>query len=111
MIKLKRVYEAPSKDDGTRVLVDRLWPRGVSKNKAKIDLWLKDIGPSDMLRTWFNHEDVKWEEFRRKYFDELRSKNEFLEQIKGQKGTVTLLFGAKNVEHNNAVALKEYLEK
>ena len=110
MITLKRIYEKPAKEDGTRILVDRLWPRGISKEEAKIDLWLKDIGPSNNLRKWFNHEDSKWEEFRKKYFEELKDKKELLEQIKKQKGTVTFLFGAKNIEHNNAVALKEYFE-
>ena len=110
MILLKRIYEKASKNDGTRILVDRLWPRGVSKEEAKIDLWLKDIGPSDELRKWFNHEDSKWEEFRKKYFKELDLKKDLIEQIKKQKGTVTLLFGAKNVEHNNAVAIRQYLE-
>ena len=110
MILLKRIYEKASKNDGTRILVDRLWPRGVSKEEAKIDLWLKDIGPSDELRKWFNHEDSKWEEFRKKYFKELDLKKDLIEQIKKQKGTVTLLFGVKNVEHNNAVAIRQYLE-
>ena len=111
MIFLKRVYEKPEKKDGTRILVDRLWPRGISKEEAKIDLWLKNIGPSNELRKWFNHEDNKWEEFRKKYFEELKDKKGLIEQIKKQEGTVTLLFGAKNVEHNNAVAIKEYLGK
>ena len=111
MIFLKRVYEKPEKKDGTRILVDRLWPRGISKEEAKIDLWLKNIGPSNELRKWFNHEDNKWEEFRKKYFEELKDKKDLIEQIKKQEGTVTLLFGAKNVEHNNAVAIKEYLGK
>ena len=110
MILLKRIYEKASKDDGTRILVDRLWPRGVSKEEAKIDLWLKDIGPSNELRKWFNHKDEKWPEFRKKYFKELDTKKDLIEQIKKQKGTVTLLFGAKNIEHNNAVAIKQYLE-
>ncbi len=110
MIFLKRVYEKASKDDGTRILVDRLWPRGISKEEAKIDLWLKDIGPSNELREWFNHEDEKWSDFRKKYFKELETKKDLIEEIKKHKGTVTLVFGAKNVEHNNAVAIKEYLE-
>lgn len=110
MIALKRIYEKPSKKDGTRILVDRLWPRGISKEEARIDLWLKDIGPSNNLRKWFNHEDSKWEEFKKKYFEELRDKKELVEQIKKREGTVTFLFGAKNIKHNNAVALKEYFE-
>ncbi|MCL5746798.1 MAG: DUF488 family protein [Patescibacteria group bacterium] len=110
MITLKRIYEKPEKEDGTRILVDRLWPRGISKEEAKIDLWLKDIGPSNNLRKWFNHEDFKWEEFKQKYFEELKDKKELVEQIKKQGKTVTFLFGAKNIKHNNAVALKEYFE-
>ena len=110
MIFLKRIYEKAEKKDGTRILVDRLWPRGVSKENAQIDLWLKDIGPSNELRKWFNHEDTKWEEFRKKYFEELKDKKDLIEEIKKQKGNVTLLFGAKNIEHNNAVAIKEYIE-
>lgn len=111
MILLKRVYEKPSKEDGTRILVDRLWPRGISKEKARIDSWVREIGPSDDLRKWFNHEDDKWEEFKKRYFRELASKNDLVEGIKKNKGTVTLVFSARNVEHNNAVALREYLEK
>ena len=110
MIALKRIYEKPSKEDGTRILVDRLWPRGISKEEARIDLWLKDIGPSNNLRKWFNHEDSKWGEFKKKYFEELKDKKELVEQIKKREGTVTFLFGAKNIKHNNAVALKEYFE-
>ena len=110
MIILKRVYEKPEKEDGTRILVDRLWPRGISKEEARIDLWLKDIGPSNNLRKWFNHEDSKWGEFKKKYFEELKDKKELVEQIKNKKGTVTFLFGAKDIKHNNAVALKEYFE-
>jgi len=113
MLKVKRVYEHPGKSDGFRILVDRLWPRGLTKAKAKIDLWLKEIAPSDALRKWSHHDPKKWLDFKKRYFAELgknpeQAKN-ILSQSKGK--TVTLLFGAKEEQHNNAVALREYLEK
>lgn len=113
MLKVKRVYEAPSKEDGFRILVDRLWVRGLTKEKAKVDLWLKDIAPSDALRKWYQHDPEKWPEFKRRYFSELKDKKEPLGliQAKAKKGTVTLLFGSKEEKINNAQALKEYLEK
>jgi uncharacterized protein YeaO (DUF488 family) len=113
MIKVKRIYEAASKEDGFRVLVDRLWPRGVSKEKAKIDLWLKDVAPSDVLRKWFGHQDERWEEFKKRYLKELKDKKELVEQLKtiDKKGAVTLLYAAKDEVRNNAVILKELLEK
>jgi uncharacterized protein YeaO (DUF488 family) len=114
MIKIKRVYEDSSKQDGYRILVDRLWPRGVSKEVAGVDLWLKEIGPSTTLRTWFSHDQKKWEGFRRKYFKELESKPDLIAQIrtlqKNEK-VITLLFGAKDELHNQAVALKEFLSE
>ncbi len=109
-INLKRVYETASKDDGVRILVDRLWPRGLSKDRAKIELWLRDVAPSNNLRRWFNHEPEKWDEFRRRYFAELTDNavaRSVLEEASGSK--VTLLFAAKDEERNNAVALREYL--
>ena len=111
-IKIKRAYEAPERSDGARVLVDRLWPRGVSKTAARIDLWLKDIAPSDALRKWFGHEPSKWNEFRKRYFRELGKRPEAMAQLKEHslKGVTTLVYGAKDEQHNNAVALKEYLE-
>ncbi|VVC75387.1 hypothetical protein AQUSIP_06770 [Aquicella siphonis] len=111
MIKVKRVYEEPDKSDGFRILVDRLWPRGVKKEKAAVDLWLKDIAPSDSLRKWFNHEPRKWSEFQKRYAKELVDKQELIKSIKkeAKSKTVTLLFGAKESEHNNAVALLNYL--
>ncbi|MDD5465957.1 MAG: DUF488 domain-containing protein [Candidatus Omnitrophica bacterium] len=111
MIKIKRIYEMPSKDDGFRVLVDRLWPRGVSKGKANIDLWLKDIAPSDVLRKWFGHKEGRWEEFEKKYRKELGDKKEPAEQLKtmDKKGVVTLLYAAKDETRNNAVILKDLL--
>ena len=111
MIRIKRIYEAPSKDDGSRVLIDRLWPRGVSKEKAKIDLWFKDIAPSDVLRKWFGHKQEQWEGFKKKYRKELDGKKELVEQLKtmNKKGVVTLLYAAKDETRNNAVVLKDML--
>ena len=111
MIKLKRIYDIPAKNDGFRVLVDRLWPRGVSKDKAKIGLWLKDIAPSDNLRTWFAHDPAKWDVFKHKYFKELDSKKAVIDEIRSRaKSGVTLLYAAKDEQHNNAQALKEYIK-
>ncbi len=112
MIKVKRVYGEPDKNDGFRILVDRLWPRGLSKNKLKIDLWLKDIAPSDELRKWFAHDQKKWSWFKERYFKELNKKSERIDLIieKARRGLVTLLYGAKDEKFNNAIALKEYLE-
>ncbi len=115
MIVLKRIYDPASQDDGKRILVDRLWPRGISKDKADIDGWLKEIAPSDELRKWFLHDPAKWEEFRNRYKNELKRKEKegLIEGLRkaGKKGKVTLLFSAKDVLHNNAVVLKEYLGK
>jgi uncharacterized protein YeaO (DUF488 family) len=114
MIKTKRIYESPAGEDGFRILVDRLWPRGVQKEKAKIDLWLKEITPSDELRKWFAHDPRKWEEFKKKYEKELNAKQELLNEVRRtekEKGTITFLYSAKDTEHNNAVALKTLLEK
>jgi len=111
-IRLKRAYEEPSADDGVRVLVERLWPRGLRKQAAAIDLWLKEVAPSTELRGWFGHDPEKWEEFRQRYRAELGDKAgqiEILEQ-KLQEGPVTFVFAAKDEEHNSAVALKEFLE-
>ena len=112
MIKIKRVYEPPSHDDGKRILIDRLWPRGLKKEDAHFDAWVKDIAPSAELRTWFGHDPKKWEEFKRRFFKELQGKREAVDGIVSlaKKGTVTLLFGSKEERFNNAVALKEYIE-
>ena len=113
MIKIKRVYEAAAEDDGFRILVDRLWPRGISKEKAKIDLWLKEVAPSNELRKWFSHDPTRWEAFKKKYAKELAAKQSLLKEIRQmekEKGTVTLLYSARDVEHNNAVALKAFLD-
>ncbi|HRN96659.1 MAG TPA: DUF488 domain-containing protein [Candidatus Levybacteria bacterium] len=112
MIVLKRVYERPSSDDGFRILVDRLWPRGVSKEEAKLDIWLKDIAPSDELRKWFNHDPEKWEEFKKKYIAELHDNNKFSEfkELVHTHRKVTLLFGAHDMQHNQAVVLQSLLK-
>jgi len=111
MIKIKRIYNAPARDDNFRILVDRLWPRGISKDKAKIDLWLKDIAPSDSLRTWFAHDSAKWVVFKQKYFREIDNNKALIKEItKRVKVGVTLLYAAKDEQHNNAQALKEYME-
>ncbi|MDA8407674.1 MAG: DUF488 domain-containing protein [Deltaproteobacteria bacterium] len=112
MIKIKRIYDEPSDDDGYRALVDRLWPRGVSKEKAQIDTWLKDAGPSDELRKWFNHDPEKWFDFKERYFAELEQQRDTLEPlIENMAKGITLLYSAKDQQYNNAVALKEFLEK
>src|SRR5919106_2702132 len=98
VIQLKRAYDPPESDDGLRVLVDRLWPWGVSKSSARIDLWLKEIAPSAALRKWFGHDPAKWNKFRVRYFQELQKKRETVEQLveHGRHGTVTLVYGAKD---------------
>jgi len=108
-IKIKRVYEKPDRQDGIRILVDRLWPRGVTKQKASIDLWLKDIAPSTELRKWFGHDPDKWKEFRKRYHQELKKNREQVTLLKDQlkKGVVTLVYGAKDEVHNEALVLKE----
>jgi uncharacterized protein YeaO (DUF488 family) len=113
MIKIKRIYDPPAEDDGFRILVDRLWPRGLTKEKAKVDLWLKEIAPSDQLRQWYAHDPKKWAEFRKKYFRELDVKKESANQIiqESKKRDVTLLYSSKEENINNAVALKEYITK
>jgi uncharacterized protein YeaO (DUF488 family) len=112
-IPMKRVYDEPSAADGKRILIDRLWPRGLSKEKAQVDLWLKAIAPSTSLRQWFGHDPGKWAEFKKRYKDELNHNSEAVAQLKEQmaKGKVTLVYGAKDKEHNDAVVLQEYLEE
>jgi len=111
-IALKRAYQPPSRSDGGRILVERLWPRGVSKQDAKIDLWAKEAAPSTELRRWFDHDQDKWAEFKRRYFRELRARSEALGPIleRARAGPVTFVFAAREERFNNAVALKEYLE-
>ncbi|MER8430239.1 DUF488 domain-containing protein [Mesorhizobium caraganae] len=110
-LAVKRAYEALASDDGQRVLVDRIWPRGISKEDAALTLWLKDIAPSDELRKWFGHEPARWAEFRKRYAVELDGNGEAAAQLRGLlgKGKVTLLYGAHDEAHNNAVALAGYL--
>lgn len=112
-IRLKRAYEEPSKQDGIRILVDRVWPRGLKKEDAHIDHWLRDIAPSTELRKWFGHDANKWPQFKQRYFRELnrnRAAVDELRQLAG-KGRVTLVFSAIDEHHNNAVTLKEYLQQ
>jgi uncharacterized protein YeaO (DUF488 family) len=113
MFELKRVYEPPTRRDGFRVLVERLWPRGISKDKAALDLWLKEIAPSTELRTWFGHDPAKWAEFQTRYLRELGHKPDLARQLKqqAQRRTVTLVYAAHDREHNAAVVLKAYLER
>ena len=112
-IQIKRVYDEPRAADGKRVLVDRLWPRGLRKEKAQVDLWLKAIAPSTSLRQWFGHDPGKWEEFKKRYKAELNHNSEAVAQLRAHlaQGTVTLVYGAKDQEHNDAVVLQEYVEK
>ena len=111
-VNIKRAYESPSDDDGYRILVDRLWPRGISKEKAKIDFWPKELAPSTELRRWYGHDPEKWSEFKSRYFAELEGNpelvNELLEYV--GKGTVTFVCSSKEHRLNNAVTLKEYVE-
>lgn len=111
-IIIKRVYEKPSADDGCRILVDRLWPRGVKKEKANIDLWLKEIAPSNELRKWFGHEPGKWDEFKNKYFEEITLNSEAFTKLEKylNRETITFVYSAKEERYNNAAALKEYME-
>lgn len=113
MIRIKRAYEEPSADDGYRVLVDRLWPRGVRKADAALDEWAKDLAPSDDLRKRFAHRHDRWEEFRELYFRELDGQPDAVAALRrrAEEGTVTLVYAAKDPERNNAVALREYLER
>ncbi|MGN6297803.1 MAG: DUF488 domain-containing protein [Ginsengibacter sp.] len=110
-IQLKRIYEAGSKEDGYRILVDRLWPRGFTKEKAALDLWLKEIAPSNELRKWFGHDPDKWKDFQKKYRQELKQNKEAIDILKDyiQKGKVTLLYAAKDEEHNEAQVIKDFI--
>ena len=112
-VRVKRAYSEPANSDGFRILVDRFWPRGLSKERARVDLWPKEIAPSEGLRKWFAHDREKWAEFKRRYFEELATQRELTEWIRGKaRGeTVTLVYGAREEGFNNAVALKEYLEE
>lgn len=114
MIKIKRAYESFSDQDGFRILVDRLWPRGLSKESARIDMWLKEIAPSDALRKWFSHDPKKWQDFKSRYQKELNGKKDAISKLRAiekEKKKITLLYAAKDTEHNNAVFLQEYMKK
>jgi uncharacterized protein YeaO (DUF488 family) len=113
MIQIKRVYEPPVPEDGARFLVERLWPRGIKKETLHPDGWLKEVAPSAELRRWFGHDPARWEEFQRRYAAELESKHEALQPIReaSRRGNVTLLYSARDTEHNNARALKAYVER
>lgn len=112
-IYLKRAYDPPEPGDGMRILVDRLWPRGVSRESARIDVWLKGIAPGTPLRKWFAHDPLKWDAFRERYFQELSRNPAAVAELREQvhRGAVTLVYGAKDREHNHAVALREYLDR
>lgn len=113
MIRIKRTYESPSRDDGTRILVDRLWPRGMKKEALRMDAWLKDVAPSPELRRWFGHRAERWAEFRNRYRAELDANPDAWQPIleAAKKGDVTLIYSARDVEHNGAEALRHYLAR
>jgi uncharacterized protein YeaO (DUF488 family) len=113
MIRLKRAYEKPSPQDGPRILVERLWPRGLTKQKAAVDLWLKEISPSPELRKWYSHDPAKWTQFKQRYWKELRSNKKAVETLrhKTKEADVTFVYAARDEDHNSALALKEFLEK
>ena len=110
-VKLKRAYEPPAADDGMRILVDRLWPRGISKERAAIDQWLKEISPSTELRKWFGHDPARWNEFRRRYAKEVRQNTDLLDQLRSlaRQGPITLVYSAHDEEHNDAVELRHLI--
>ncbi len=112
-IKIKRVYDKPEPGDGVRILVERLWPRGLSKKEAKVDMWLKDVAPSPGLRKWFSHDPAKWEEFRRRYYRELEQNHDAVKELLGisEGKVVTFVYGSREREYNSALALKSYIEK
>ena len=112
MVRIKRIYDPVSPEDGKRIYIDRLWPRGLKKDEAVFDEWLKEISPSDELRKWFGHDPAKWKEFEKRYRKELEEKGELLEKLRheARRGTITLLYSAKDTEHNNAVTMKEVLD-
>jgi len=112
MIHLKRAYDKPSPSDGERILVERLWPRGLTKARAAVDLWLKDVAPSPELRKWFGHDPARWKQFEKRYWKELQGQQEAVEMLrqKAKRGAVTLVYAARDQEHNSALSLKEFLE-
>ena len=110
MIRTKRIYDPPSDTDGYRVLVDRLWSRGISRENARIDSWIKEIAPGGQLRRWYGHDPNRWFEFREQYLEELSEHSDIAVELRQKAKNITLLFAAKDTEHNNAVVLKEFLE-
>ncbi len=112
-IHVKRAYDKPDTEDGYRVLVDRFWPRGLSKSALKLDLWMREVAPSDELRNWYHHEEANWEEFQKRYFKELDGRADLIGELleKSKRGKVTLLFASRELAHNNAAALKIYLDR
>lgn len=112
-LQTKRVYDAPSPADGARVLVDRVWPRGLTRAEARIDAWQREVAPSSALRRWFGHDPARWEDFKQRYFRELDEHPDAVARLidLARQGTLTLLYAARDEQHNNAVALKEYLER
>lgn len=113
VIKLKRAYEKPSRKDGERILVERLWPRGMTKQTARVDLWLKEVAPSAELRKWFAHDTEKWAEFCKRYRSELKQKTEMIEVLKNKAktATITFVYSSRDTDHNSALLLKEFVEK
>lgn len=113
VVKLKRAYEGASESDGRRILVDRIWPRGVTKKELRLDAWIKDLAPSVALRKWFGHDPARWHAFKSRYFQELDARPEAVARIAAMRrdGAMTLVFAAKDTDHNNAVALRDYLER
>lgn len=111
MVNIKRAYEKHEASDGRRILVDRLWPRGISKEHLDIDAWYKDIAPSNTLRKWFSHAPARWEEFTKRYIEELKQHTEILRELKQSAENITLIYSAKDPLHNNAVVLKQVLDK
>jgi uncharacterized protein YeaO (DUF488 family) len=112
-VRLRRAYDPPAPDDGYRVLIDRLWPRGVRRERARLDRWDRDLAPSDGLRTWFGHDPARFEEFRRRYVEELRAHRAEIGELRryARDGTLTLVFGARDVQHNDAVVLAEVIRR
>jgi uncharacterized protein YeaO (DUF488 family) len=113
MLQLKRAYDKPARRDGKRVLVERLWPRGLTKARAAVDLWLREVAPSPELRNWFGHDPAKWRQFERRYWNELKGRQQAVDLLrqKAKRGTVTLVYAARDEQHNGALALKEYIER
>jgi uncharacterized protein YeaO (DUF488 family) len=113
MIAIKRAYDLPKRSDGARILVDRLWPRGVSKEALEADIWLKEVAPSDKLRKWFSHDAARWQQFEQRYITELKENPDAWQPIvrRAHHGNVTLLYAAKDTEHNNAVVLERFLQR